>query len=267
MLGIVLITGFVYLLMFTDLVVGTLVFAPDLIIRGQIWRLITWIFLPLRGTDPMGFFFTLIMLYFYYSIGSTLEREWGAGRFTIYYAIGIALHVVYGFIAYYGFGWPVFLSPMYLNLSMFFAFAVIYPDHVIRLFMIIPIKMKWAAWLNAAFFSWDLITYLVLRLPVLALLPVVAIGNFFLFCGEDLVSSLRPLVSRMKRKMSPQVINFEKEAKRVKREMANKPYRHKCAVCGKTDTDHPELEFRYCSICNGYHCFCSEHINNHIHFN
>ena len=56
------------------------------------------------------------------------------------------------------------------------------------------------------------------------------------------------------------------EAARIRREQADKLYTHKCAVCGRTDADYPELEFRYCSRCAGYHCFCSDHINNHIHF-
>ena len=54
--------------------------------------------------------------------------------------------------------------------------------------------------------------------------------------------------------------------RRINREQNSKPYHHKCAVCGRTDADHPELEFRYCSRCAGYHCFCQDHINNHIHF-
>ena len=61
-------------------------------------------------------------------------------------------------------------------------------------------------------------------------------------------------------------VNFKREAQRIHREQQNAPYRYKCAVCGRTDADHPELEFRYCSRCAGYHCFCQDHINNHIHF-
>ena len=61
-------------------------------------------------------------------------------------------------------------------------------------------------------------------------------------------------------------VNFKREARRIQREQANKPYHYKCAVCGRTDVDHPELEFRYCSRCVGYHCFCQDHINNHVHF-
>jgi hypothetical protein len=77
-----------------------------------------------------------------------------------------------------------------------------------------------------------------------------------------LLSYLRPLKVRT----SPQTINFKKAAKKARRDLAGMPYRHKCAVCGRTDIEYPDLEFRYCSRCNGYHCFCIDHINNHIHF-
>ena len=163
----------------------------------------------------------------------------------------------------YGLGEMVYLSPNFLNLSMFFAFATLFPEHTVRLFFVIPIKIKWLALVNAVFFIWSIVSGLVAGQIFVAFLPVVALLNYILICGEDLLAYLKPIKFRS----SPQVINFKKAAKQVKRDLADKPYRHKCAVCGKTDTDYPELEFRYCSRCNGYHCFCIEHINNHVHFN
>lgn len=274
MLVIVAISAAVYLFVFTLLTpeamsatLGMLVFHPGLIMRGQVWRLVTWVFLPVNSTGGAeGLFFTAIALYFYYYIGNTLEQEWGAGKFTIYYLFGMALHIAYGFVAYYVFGGVVFIYPMYLNLSLFFAFAVLYPDHAIRLFLIIPIKIKWLALLNAVFFVFGLISGLIAGRYLMALMPVVALLNFFLICGDDLLEYLSPYFGRVKSQTSAPVINFKREAKKVKRDLAEKPYRHKCAVCGKTDTEFPEVEYRYCSQCNGYHCFCSEHINNHIHF-
>jgi len=82
---------------------------------------------------------------------------------------------------------------------------------------------------------------------------------FFIFCGGELFASLP-------RRPSKNTVNFRQESARIRREQKDKLYTHKCAVCGRTDVDHPELEFRYCSKCQGYHCFCSDHINNHIHF-
>jgi len=232
-------------------------FPEEIFLKGQIWRAITWIFIPV----DFNIFFAAIALYFYYFVGSTLEREWGTGKFTIYYISGVLLNLIYGFIMY-AIGIPVELTPIYLNLSMLFAFATLFPEVTIRLFLIIPIKIKWLALFNGIFFIISIIREIINNDYFLALLPVVAILNYFLICGSELLSYIRPLKART----SPQVINFKKASRQVKRELADKPYRHKCAVCGKTDTEYPDLEFRYCSRCNGYHCFCIEHINNHIHF-
>ncbi|MCL2221011.1 MAG: hypothetical protein FWC20_01670 [Oscillospiraceae bacterium] len=271
MLYIVIATGIVFLVGGAGLR-NTLAFHPGLIFQGQIWRLFTWIFIPTgAGAGAglgLGIFFTLIMLYFYYFIGSTLEREWGVGKFTIYYLIGMLIHIVYGLIVWLIFGSgfffanPSFLNPMFLNLSMFFAFAVLFPDFTIRLFLIIPIKIKWVAIFNAVFFSYSIIGGMIAGQFIASLLPLVAFLNFFLICGNDLLSNIRPLAA----KSSPQTINFRQAAKKAKKDLADKPYRHKCAVCGKTDTEFPNMEFRYCSHCSGYHCFCDEHINSHIHF-
>jgi len=233
-------------------------FDPNRILSGQVWRLVTWIFLPLNN----NIFFLAITLYFYFMIGSTLEREWGAGKFTIFYVFGILLNIIYGFAMWLTLGIPVSIVPTYLNFSMLFAFATLFPDFTIRLFFIIPLKIKWLALFNAAFFIFGVVSGILNGQIFLAFLPVVAMLNYILICGDELLSYIRP----MKIRTSPQIVNFKKAAKQAKRDLADKPYRHKCAVCGKTDTEYPDLEFRYCSRCEGYHCFCIDHINNHIHF-
>ena len=262
MLGIVIITAAVYLLDMMD-TTGTLMsllqFSPDRIMRGEVWRLISWVFIPISGNNPI---FVLLSLYFYYFIGNTLEREWGTGIFTVYYAFGILLNLIGGFLLRYVLGFPLPLTSSYLNLSMFFAFAVLFPNHVIMLFFIIPVKIKWLAWFDAAWFVWSIISYILGGIPILALIPVLALLNFAIFCGEDLIRSLRP----MKARTSSQAIDFKKAAKKARLENEPGQSRHKCSVCGKTDLEHPDLEFRYCSRCNGYHCFCIDHINNHVHY-
>ena len=227
-----------------------LLFNPMLILRGQIWRLVSFIFIP-PSTGLLAF----IAFYFYYWIGSTLESRWGTGQFTIYFFSGVILTILYGFIIYFITGRAMSLSSTYIYLSMFFSFAALFPDMQVLLFFIIPIKMKYLALVDAAFFLLSIITT---RFPE-NLLPVVAVLNFLIFCGSDLMRLLP-------RKQSKGTINFKRESARIRREQAGKLYTHKCAVCGRTDVDHPELEFRYCSRCAGYHCFCSDHINNHIHF-
>ena len=227
-----------------------LLFNPMLILRGQIWRLVSFIFIP-PSTGLLAF----IAFYFYYWIGSTLESRWGTGQFTIYFFSGVILTILYGFIIYFITGRAMSLSSTYIYLSMFFSFAALFPDMQVLLFFIIPIKMKYLALVDAAFFLLSVITT---RFPE-NLLPVVAVLNFLIFCGSDLMQLLP-------KKQGKGTINFKRESARIRREQADRLYTHKCAVCGRTDVDHPELEFRYCSRCAGYHCFCIDHINNHIHF-
>ncbi len=227
-----------------------LLFNPALILRGQVWRLVSFVFFP-PSTGILAF----IAFYFYYWIGSTLENQWGTGQFTIYFFSGVILTILYGFVMYFITGRAVSLSSTYIYLSMFFSFAALFPDMQVLFLFFIPVKMKYLALVNAAFF---LISVLTTAFPE-NLLPVVAVLNFLIFCGGEL-RSLLP------RKQSRRTINFKRESARIRREQQDRLYTHKCAVCGRTDADYPNLEFRYCSRCAGYHCFCSEHINNHIHF-
>ena len=225
-------------------------FDPALILRGQIWRIISFIFIP-PSTGLLAF----IAFYFYYWIGSTLENQWGTGQFTIYFFTGVILTVLYGFVIYFVTGRSVVLSSTYIYLSMFFSFAAMFPDMQVLFMFIIPVKMKYLALVDAAFF---LLSVFTTPFPE-NLLPVVAVLNFLIFCGGEL-KNLLP------RRQSKSTINFKRESARIRREESQKLYTHKCAVCGRTDADYPNLEFRYCSRCVGYHCFCADHINNHIHF-
>ena len=227
-----------------------LYFSPGAILRGQVWRLVTFLLIP-----PSSGVWALIAFYFYYWIGSTLERQWGKGPFTLYFFSGALLSVLYAFLVYFVFHVDLAITGTYIYLAMFFAFAVFYPDMQVLLFFLIPVKIKYLAYLDAAFFVLELFRT---AFPM-NLLPLVAMLNFFIFCGGE-------LLARLPKRSSKNTVNFRRESARIRREQAQQLYRHKCAVCGRTDTDHPELEFRYCSRCAGYHCFCQDHINNHIHF-
>ena len=227
-----------------------LLFNPALILRGQIWRLISFVFIP-PSTGILAF----IAFYFYYWIGTTLENQWGTGQFTIYFFTGVILTILYGFVIFFITGRSMSLSSTYIFLSMFFSFAALFPDMQVLFLFFIPVKMKYLALVDAAFFLYDII---VMPFPQ-NLLPVMAVLNFLLFCGGE-------LKNLMPRRQSKSTINFKRESARIRYEQREKLYTHKCAVCGRTDTEYPNLEFRYCSRCVGYHCFCEDHINNHIHF-
>ena len=256
MLYVVIGTAVVYLfsMMSGGAILPYLYFDAASLLRGEIWRLVTFLFIP--SSD--GILWVALSLYFYYFIGSTLERNWGSAKFTLYYLSGAVLTILYGVLMTL-FGYRgTYLSSSYINLSMFFAFAMLFPDVRVLLFFFIPVKIKWFAILDAALF---LIEMLLSPFPE-NLLPLVAILNFFVFCWPQFAGIFR----RKKARTSPEAVNFRREAARIKKEQAQMPYRHKCAVCGKTDTEYPNLQFRYCSRCVGYHCFCEEHINSHVHF-
>ena len=225
-------------------------FDPYLVLHGQVWRIVTFALYP-PSTGMLAF----IAFYFYYWIGSTLEQYWGTPKFNVYFFSGLVLTLLYGFVIYFITGLRIQLNAEYVYLSMFFSFAAMFPDMQVLLFFIIPVKMKWLALLDAAFFILGVVTT---AFPV-NLLPIVAVLNFFVFCGGELLRSVphRP---------SAGTVNFRRASAKIRREQRDRLYTHKCAVCGRTDTDFPNLEFRYCSRCAGYHCFCEEHINNHIHF-
>lgn len=157
-------------------VYGFLAFNRAAVLRGEVWRLITFVFLP-TNNSPIWIF---ISLYFYYFIGSTLENTWGSFRFTAYYLLGIIGTIIGGFLV----GGAV---NDYLNLSLFFAFAQLYPDHEILLFFVLPVKMKYLAYLNWALFAISfLFGGLVIKVSI-----VFSLVNFFIFFGPDLVSGLR----------------------------------------------------------------------------
>ena len=257
MLYVVIGNILVYLLSMMDttgLVYQKLCFSGQAILHGEVWRIVTYLFVPMEGGSLLLF---LISMYFYYWIGSSLENEWGTGKFTIYYLIGALLQAVFGVVLTLILKQDIIISATYLNLSMFFAFATLFPDVMVLLFFIIPIKIKWLAWVDAALFVFGIVTT---QFP-LNLLPIVAVLNYLLFCGGWLFDFIRPSRVRAERK----TVQFQAEARRIRKEQTQRGYRHKCEVCGRTDADYPDLQFRYCSRCAGYHCYCEDHIGNHTH--
>lgn len=245
-------------------------FDSQAILHGQVWRLLTFIFIPASSSN---LFFFAITLYFYYFIGTALEREWGSNKFTIFYFFGVLLNILVGFVV----GGA---SMYYVNMSMFFAFATLYPDLQFLLFFIIPVKAKWLAWIDAAYFAVVVVRCLAGGQVLLALIPVVAVLNYLLFFASDIGSQLSYWRGRAKHKAAqrqfrqghdqgyrqssrggPKVVNFHDAKTKAK----DRGYLHKCAVCGKTDQTDPQMEFRYCSKCNGYYCYCADHINSHVH--
>ncbi|MEG1988167.1 MAG: hypothetical protein RR035_03205, partial [Oscillibacter sp.] len=119
---------------------------------------------------------------------------------------------------------------------------------------------------DAALFAVDILGS-AFRLDLLgALLPVVALLNFLVFFWSNISDEVRYRRGLAAHKNSHQTVQFKSAVKQQAKKAQEQGYRHKCDVCGRTDTDSPDLQFRYCSRCEGYHCFCEEHIFNHVHF-
>ena len=237
-----------------------LTFNLNALLRGEVWRLVTFVFVPAYSSP----FALLISLYFYYWIGSTLERQWGTAKFNLYYISGALLTVLGVVLASLITGNPYLTAAGtgYVNLSMFFAFAFLFPDTTVLLFFILPVRMKWLAYLDGALFAFDIIKAIGAHNWAGVVLPIVALLNFAVFIWPE----VHYLKERAKYQNSRKTVQFRQAQQQQAKQAQQQGYRHKCAVCGRTDTDYPDLQFRYCSKCVGYHCFCQDHIFNHVHF-
>ena len=237
-----------------------LTFNLNALLHGEVWRLVTFVFVPAYSSP----FALLISLYFYYWIGSTLERQWGTAKFNLYYISGALLTVLGVVLASLITGTPYLTAAGtgYVNLSMFFAFAFLFPDTTVLLFFILPVKMKWLAYLDGALFAFDIIKAIGAHNWAGVVLPIVALLNFAVFIWPE----VHYLKERAKYQNSRKTVQFRQAQQQQAKQAQQQGYRHKCAVCGRTDTDYPDLQFRYCSKCVGYHCFCQDHIFNHVHF-
>lgn len=245
--------------------VSFLGFSWEAVKHLELWRLVTFIFMP-GYYSTRDLIWLALFLYFYYMIGTTLEREWGTPKFSLYYLSGVVLTLVVGVVMGLATGGDVWISGAnYINLSMFFAFAMLYPDTQFLVMFIIPVKVKWLAWIDGGFFALSILSSL-FRWDLLgALLPVIALLNFFVFFWTNIADEISYRRGRAKHQSSHQTIHFKSAVKQQQKKAREQGYRHKCEVCGRTDTDFPDLQFRYCSRCAGYHCFCEDHIFSHEH--
>lgn len=237
-----------------------LIFDRASIMAGQVWRLFSY---------PLTFYnsntlLMIVALFCYYSLGRAIENVWGTLKFNLFYLCGIVMMDIWCMI----FGGRADVS--YLNLSLFLSYATMYPQARFLLMFIIPVK----AWIFALV-DLALVVYGLLVEPFpYNFFSVISLANYFLFFGKDVLNvvplSWRVNASRLfhksKEPRKAKVIPFPNagsyEATVAKPQA---PYTHKCTVCGRTDITNPELEFRYCSRCRGYHCYCEDHISSHAH--
>ena len=272
-------------------------FDANAILHGQVWRLFSYVFT--FALDNFFLFSSLLgaifSILFYYWIGNLLESYWGTLRFNIFYFSGVLLMDVAGLLLHlifrqFGLYVNLPVSVHYLNLSLFLAAATLAPEERVYFMLFIPVKMKWLALVDLILSLISVVAGVVGAFSFLktggmllfggylcyAIFPLVALLNYFLFFGKQ-VRVLFPNFRNIRRQQKRQAEFYRKKheapeaaspvyrAEASQSENAKRPYRHKCTVCGRTDADCPDLEFRYCSKCKGYFCYCIDHINNHTH--
>ena len=225
--------------------------------HGQVWRLVTWIITPPTfGVD----IFTFIMLFFYYSIGTLLERTLGTFLYNLYMFSSMLFtmagmmiaHILCVYVFHYNYYSVInYASTYYILLSIFLAIAACYPDMSVLYAMIIPIKMKY-----------------------LSILYVLIIVYYFIhetFMGRvNIAMSLVSFVifylsTKNIRRFSPKQMKRRRNYNKQVRNAKSQNVGHRCVVCGRTDKEYPDLQFRYCSKCTGNKEYCQDHLFTHVH--
>ena len=244
---------------------------PFLVLKGQVWRLVTWILIP---PDSSNIFFVLITLYLYYSLGGLLERIWGTYKYNVYLFSGLLFTILGAFVLC---GYSVLMSAQptmytglyllnngsavyfgqfstyYINMSIFLACAASIPDVQVLLMFLFPIKVKWLGIVYGIILLVNCIqggiaTWIVVIFSLL---------NFLAFF----------LRSKGKMHLSVGQIKRQQEFHQKMRAAGQTKgiTRHKCAICGRTELDGDDLEFRFCSKCNGNYEYCQYHLFTHEH--
>lgn len=214
---------------------------PSLVLRGEVWRLVTWIFIP-ETMSPFWIFFALLFLIY---LGDGLEAAVGPSRLTLFYSSGVILCTLSAFLSWIFFGGvPLARANTFLNLSLLLAFASVYPDFKVLVFFVIPMRIVWLAGISAVLMIVSAIGQPVVVASTLA----AAFLNWFVFFGRDLVFSRGGFL--------PVLSMLSKSTSSNRPEGLPEPL-HRCAVCSRTETSHPDLEFRVSSSGEDY---CLEHL-------
>lgn len=230
---------------------------PGKVMEGEVWRLFSFVFFP-PGERPIFVIFVWLLTY---RFGTALETVWGTYRFNIFLLIAFFSMIAAHFVLWAVGGDMAVVSTLvnirtiskgsvdtntFVYGTLFLAFARLFPDYVIQLMFILPIRIRWLALI-----TWIAYGYVFLRGDwAIKVIVLASLVNYFVFLGRD---HLREIKQGQRRRTF--------QAKVAK---AAKPS-HTCRVCGANSDDSPKLAFRYCSKCAGQCCYCPEHIQNHEH--
>lgn len=248
-----------------DKITANLVLNPQLVVQGQVWRLISWLLIPPLGDTTILIFITL---FFYYFVGNSMERTIGTFRYNVFILSGIILMIIGSFLSllvinglYPMFATTIFefsaysFNTFYLQQIVFLAFAILYPEVQVLLMFLIPIKVKYIGYVYAAFLVYECIIGFLHHDYCM-----------FFAIGSQFINLLLFYISIGKmRRFKPGEVHRRTEFRRNVKMAPRGVTRHKCAVCGRTEVTDPDLEFRFCSKCNGNYEYCQDHLFTHQH--
>ncbi len=250
MLYLIVCYAFGYLICMTnyEFYVNWLALDMSAILHGQIWRIVTFLLYP----PSTSLIWLLLLSFIYYSLGRALEQMWGTFRFNLYILIGVLGYVLAALVIYVIWGRVYLLTADNLYLTMLLAMALTEPDMQFYLYFILPIRARWLGVFYAVLIALEFFTT---NGPgrVAIVLPLINVLIFYLDTRHP-VSSARQ--SRRRRDYTKKM-----QAGRGKPGMP----KHRCAVCGRTELDDPNLEFRFCSKCAGTYEYCQDHLYTHVH--
>lgn len=255
-----------------DVIFSLICLNPYLILKGQIWRIVTWVIIPPGRFD----LWTIIMLMFYYSLGNTLENIWGTFRYNVYIFSGMLFTVAGSFVLLgilklfpglmiFSSDLAVemqivgiaFFSTLYVNLSIFLAFASIFPENRVLLMFFIPVKVKWMGIAYAILMVYNIIVSHNIYTTVVI---IASLLNFVVYFFSYRNKTQGTPLYRVKQAQRKHDYNQKMRA------AANTGVaKHKCSICGVTDETNPEMQFRFCSKCNGNYEYCNNHLFSHVH--
>jgi membrane associated rhomboid family serine protease len=217
--------------------IGSLTLDLDEVKRGEVWRLVTYLFLP-TTTD---WWWILFALGFVWSVGSTLERHWGSFRFNLFYLLGCAGTTVAALLTQRA------ETNEWLNYSLLLAYGTLFPDEEFLL-IVIPVKAKWLALLTGGYLAYGVVTGSnAVRAAILA-----ALAGYFIFCGRALVALLKD-----------RNLAVRQAARRARAEPDAPPAARVCAICGVSANDGADIRVCSCAKCGGPRDLCLAHARNH----
>ncbi len=251
--------GIVYVIaIFSPDILGVLGFSLKSIMSGEVWRIITFVFVP-DSIGVFAIFYFLILMFF----GAIIESYYGSFKLNMYVLVGCLGTILANVILEAIFKIPIPLTNSYLYLSLLLLAATVAPDYEIRIFFVLPVKLKHIAIVYGIL---TLVSFISASIPV-KLLIFFSLMNYLVFALFTLTKKVKATSRRNKYMASIQKKPVTRKKEETKEAKIIQVAFHCCEVCGRTEKDDDELEFRYCSKCAGRHEYCSDHIRNHTHKN